>query len=166
MFEYGAVGGGCFMLSAHTEAQECSITIDKDGTWFYNGLPIINKAIYLFFNQHLESTPEGGYRLRIEEETCPVLVEDTPFVVVDLRRDHTTEGLEAFWIRLNDETWEQLDLTTLKIRNDNVPCCRVKKGMFPARFSRPAYYRLAEHVVEHPDGRFSIPLNNIHHYLG
>ncbi|MCX8042994.1 MAG: DUF1285 domain-containing protein [Desulfobacterota bacterium] len=144
----------------------CRIRIDKDGMWYYNDLPIINKTIYLFFNQHLEPASDGGYQLRIRDETCPVIVEDTPFVVVDVwLEQNAKDGRDAFFIRLNDETTEVLNLSTLTIRHDNVPCCRVKEGKFPARFSRPAYYRLAEHVVEHEDGRFSIPLNATHYYL-
>ena len=140
------------------------ISIDKDGTWFYNDLPIINRNISLFFMHHLEPASGGGYLLRIGEETCPVIVEDVPFVVLDVWKE-TSAGCEAFFIRLNDETCERLDMGTLKIRHDNVPVCMVKEARFPARFSRPAYYRLAEYVVEHEDGRFSIPLNKIHYYL-
>ena len=33
------------------------LVIDKEGTWLYNGQPIVNKAIYLFFNQNLEYSP-------------------------------------------------------------------------------------------------------------
>jgi len=145
---------------------ECRIRIDRNGGWFYNDLPIVNRAIYLFFNQHLEPDGAGGYRLHVNGETCPVTVEDTPFLVTDVRRETDLEsGHDALYIRLNDETTEQLDPSTLWIRPDNAPCCRVKQGRFPARFTRPAYYRLAEHVVEHEDGRFSIPLNGTHHFL-
>ena len=35
------------------------LVIDKEGTWLYNGQPIVNKAIYLFFNQNLEYSPAG-----------------------------------------------------------------------------------------------------------
>lgn len=144
--------------------QDCRIRIGKDGTWFYNELPIVNRNISLFFLQHLESAPDGGYLLRIGDETCPVIVEDTPYIVVDVWKEASGGG-EAFFIRLNDETCERLEMDTLKIREDNVAVCRVKEARFPARFSRPAYYRLAEYVVQHEDGRFSIPLNETHYYL-
>lgn len=146
--------------------QDCRIRIAKDGTWFYNDLPIINRTIYLFFNQHLEQDGAGGYRLRVNGETCPVTVEDTPFLVTDVWRESDPEsGRDALYIRLNDETAEKLDLGTLFIRPDNAPCCRVKNSRFPARFTRAAYYRMAEYVVEHEDGRFSIPLNGMHYFL-
>ena len=59
------------------------LVIDKEGTWLYNGQPIVNKAIYLFFNQNLEYSPAGGYQVRVGAEVSPVAVEDTPFVVTD-----------------------------------------------------------------------------------
>ena len=58
--------------------------IDKEGTWLYNGQPIVNRAIYLFFNQNLEYNQAGGYQLRVGDEVSPVAVEDTPFVVTDV----------------------------------------------------------------------------------
>ena len=60
------------------------LVIDKEGTWLYNGQPIVNKAIYLFFNQNLEYSPAGGYQVRVGAEVSPVAVEDTPFVVTDV----------------------------------------------------------------------------------
>ena len=36
-------------------AEQAEIVINKEGIWLYNGQPIVNKAIYLFFNQNLES---------------------------------------------------------------------------------------------------------------
>jgi len=154
------------VLSDTKAPGDCRISIAADGTWYYNGLPIVNRTIYLFFNQHLEADGAGGYCLRINGEICPVSVQDTPFLVVDVWPEREAgSGREAFVIRLNDETCEPLDPATLFIRPDNAPCCRVKQGRFPARFSRPAYYRLADHVQEHPDGRFSILLNGTHYYL-
>lgn len=152
------------MPSKQLKVQDFRIRIDKDGTWYYNDLPIVNRNIVIFFLQHLEPLPDGGYLLRIGDETCPVIVDDTPYIVVDVWKE-TSGDREAFYIRLNDETCEHLSLETLKIREDNVPICKVKGARFPARFSRPAYYRLADYVIQHEDGRFSIPLNDNHYFL-
>ncbi len=154
------------MLSEQAVPQDCSIRIDKEGAWFYNDLPIINRAIYLFFNQHITRAADGGYLLSIGAETCRLIVEDTPYVVVDVWLEEAAEpGSSMFHVQLNDETREPLSLETLIIREDNSPCCTVKGGRFPARFLRPAYYRLAQHVVQDPQGRFYIPLNNTNYYL-
>lgn len=142
------------------------ISVDKEGNWFYQGQPIINRQIGLLFSQSLEQDSCGRYILRIGEETCPVDVEDTPFVVVDVAKVSGEEPEKnRFIIRLNDETEEIFDLDTLSVARDNVLYCRVKGGKFKARFLRPSYYRLAEHIVQEGDDRFYIPLNGRKHYI-
>jgi uncharacterized protein len=143
-------------------AENTELMIEKDGTWRYNGQPIVNRAIYLFFNQSLEQTPDGGYQVRVGEEVSPVAVEDTPFVVtqVELRED-----AGAFVITLNDETEEGLQLETLAVGKDNVLYCAVKGGKFQARFLRPSYYQLTEHLQQDAEDRFYIYLNGKKYYI-
>ena len=142
------------------------IRIDKEGNWYYNNLPIINRTIYLFFNRHIQHDGQGGYLLRIGSDTCRLVVEDTPYVVtgVSLAERAVARG-QQFSIRLNDETEEPLDLTTFYMGRENVPYCRVKEGMFPARFLRPPYYRLAEHINQSDDGRFFFLLDGERVYI-
>ena len=143
------------------------LVIDKEGTWLYNGLPIVNKAIYLFFNQNLEYNQAGdGYQLRVGAEVSPVAVEDTPFVVVDVVLVSVPQQGEAFFkIFLNDETEEELNLESLSVGKDNVLYCAVKSGKFNARFLRPSYYRLTEHMLQEGEDRFYIPLNGKKFYI-
>jgi len=141
------------------------LRIDKEGNWFYNDLPIINRNIYLFFNQHLTRDEHGAYIVCVGNETSRLFVEDTPFVVMSL--DYMQAGSrEAFFsMRLNDETIEELDLESLYIGKDNVPYCTVKQGRFPARFLRPAYYQLCEHIQPEGEDSFYIMLNSNKKYL-
>jgi len=142
------------------------LVIDKEGTWLYNGLPIVNKAIYLFFNQNLEYSPAGGYQVRVGAEVSPVAVEDTPFVVTDVVLVSGPEQTESFFnIQLNDETEEVLNLESLSVGKDNVLYCAVKDGKFRARFLRPSYYRLTEHMQQEGENRFYIPLNGKKFYI-
>ena len=143
------------------------LVIDKEGTWLYNGLPIVNKAIYLFFNQNLEYNQAGdGYQLRVGAEVSPVAVEDTPFVVTDVVMVSGPEQGESFFkIQLNDETEEELNLESLSVGKDNVLYCAVKSGNFKARFLRPSYYRLTEHMLQEGEDRFYIPLNGRKFFL-
>lgn len=142
------------------------IYIDKEGNWFYNDLPIINKAIYRFFNRHIEKDEQGGYLLKIGNETCKLVVEDTPYVVVGVSFvDSDPVKGEYFKIRLNDETEEDLDLSTFCIGKDNVPYCRIKKNIFPARFLRTPYYQLAEQILQDGEDRFYFFLNNQEIYI-
>jgi uncharacterized protein len=121
--------------------------IDKDGRWFQNGAEIIHPHVYAYFNSVLERTDDGEYRVRIGREQCRVEVEDAPFVVTAVL-SHNEDGV---FIRLNDGTEEPFDPRHFWVGAANVPYCEVKQGRFFARFSRPAYYRIAEHIVNEGD---------------
>lgn len=118
--------------------------IDREGRWFQNGAEIIHPGIYRLFCDALEKVPDGGYRVKIGRETCRVEVEDTPFVVKAIR--DTVDG--GIRLLLNDGTLDDFDPSTFWISSDGIPYCEVKGRRFPARFLRPAYYALAQYVVE------------------
>lgn len=119
------------------------LEIDREGRWFQNGAEIVHPAIYRAFSRMLERTSDGGYLVRLGREICRVHVEDAPFVVqriIDTCRS-------SIVIQLNDGTKEQFEPHRFWIGNDNIPYTSVKDGSFHARFSRPAYYQLAKHIV-------------------
>jgi uncharacterized protein len=119
------------------------LVIDKDGRWFQNGAEIVHPEIYRLFNQMLEKTPEGEYLVRMGREICTVEVEDAPFVVKRIiENDH-----EQLLLELNDGWREPFAPKCFWIGEQNIPYCSVKNGTFHARFSRPAYYQLAQHIV-------------------
>ncbi len=122
------------------------IVFGKDGQWYADGEPIANKRIATLFSKHLNRTPEGKYAIEIGWDKAEVEIEDTPYVVTRAMGDPAS----GFTLRLNDETEEILDPTTLYIGKDHVLYCRVKNGEQPARFLRPAYYQLTAHVEEDP----------------
>ncbi len=127
--------------------------IDKDGRWYQNGAEIVHPQIYALFNQALEKTPEGSYRIRVGREVCRVEVEDAPFVVKGILEDKQ-DGLA---IRLNDGTTEPFDPEPFRIGKENIPYTEVRNRSFKARFSRPAYYQLARHITEQ-DGKFYLDI--------
>lgn len=118
------------------------LVIDKEGRWFQNGAEIIHQEIYRQFCAMLEHSPDGGYQVRMGREICRVEVEDAPFVVQRVMEEDT-HGVS---ILLNDGTTESFDPERFWIGADNVPYCTVKDGVFHARFSRPAYYQMAQHI--------------------
>ncbi len=130
--------------------------IDKDGRWFQNGQEIIHEAIYRQFCAMLERTASGGYQVRMGREVCRVEVEDAPFVVKSI-----IEGSDgSVSIRLNDGTTEPFDPDGFWIGEENVPYCRIRGGSFHARFSRPAYYQIADHIDSDAKGEhFFFQLN-------
>ena len=118
--------------------------IDKDGRWFQNDAEIIHPNVYAVFCQALEVTPDGGYQVRIGREICRVEVEDAPFVVQAMIEKKNKRLL----MHLNDGSEEVFDPEPFYIGKGNVPYTEVKGRTFKARFSRRAYYQLAEFVIE------------------
>lgn len=130
--------------------QNSEIRFGRDGRWYADGEPIANPHIADLFSRHVQRRDDGGYMLRIGDEQARIVVDDTPYVVTGA----TIGADRRIWIDLNDHTRECLDPHTLEIGADEVLYCRVKGGREPARFLRPAYYQLAEHIDAAPPGRF------------
>lgn len=144
---------------AEQSNDEPRIIIDNRGNWFQDGIKIEHRLTYLYNNKLLDIDNEG--RFYIDDGMCRmyVRVEDTPFVVKMLRK----EG-ENYYLILNDETEEKLDLSNLRINEEHIPYTKVKEGKFDARFTRPAYYELMKHAVQEGD-RFYIESKGQRHYL-
>ncbi|MXZ13815.1 MAG: DUF1285 domain-containing protein [Candidatus Dadabacteria bacterium] len=126
--------------------KEPRIFIDSRGRWFHDGIRITHRWTYLENNKNLDVDANG--RLFVEEQGSRVYVEceDTPFVVTMVGK--TKDG---FSVRLNDESREKLDFTTLTIAEQNIPYIKVKNGKFEARLLRAAYYELMKHAEK--DGK-------------
>lgn len=125
------------------------ISFGKDGWWYANDERIENRRINLLFSQHLKKTSEGTYEIAIGWDKVTVEIDDAPYVVTRV----TGDPEHGFLLRLNDESEERLDPTTLSIGRDNALYCRVKGGEHPARFLRPAYYQIATYIQETMGGK-------------
>lgn len=138
--------------------KELPIFIDKEGRWYYEGVEITHKGLYLYLNECLITEGEGKYLLRVDDNLYRIEVEDTPFVVKGIRYK---DG--ELRVILNDGKEEVLDFGSLRIK-ENIPYCRVKGGRFPARFSRSSYIRLADYIVE-DEGKYYICIGEKKHEL-
>jgi len=150
------------------EPPPCMIYVDKDGAWFHKGAPIIHRELLLLFYRCLCVDELGRYIIKFNDQVCRLDVEDTPFVI--LSTDFVRAGAEGeknrFILHLIDDTKEELAPETLTIGPDHVLYCKIRNGKFRARFSRPSYYQLAQHVEEEPGtGRYFICPNNKKYYL-
>lgn len=135
------------------------IRIDKDGIWYYLGAHMFRKDILSLFFQSVRIDENGKYLVEMGRERCYLDVEDTVFVVTSAEKTTNDDGTEQIDIILTDDSREKLDLNTLYVGNENVLYCKVKDGVFPARFSRNAYYQLAGFIEEQKDDCFCIFLN-------
>ncbi len=122
-------------------AEKPRIFIDRRGRWFQDGVRITHRWTYLENNRNLDADGDG--RLFVDEGAGRVYVEceDAPFVVTTVDR-----GKDGFFLRLNDESVEELDFATLTFSGENVPYAMVRGKKFRARFSRPAYYEFMKHA--------------------
>lgn len=137
----------------------CLIYVDKEGRWYHEGAEIIREEFIKFFLEHIELDQEGRYIVNWNGQRCYVEVEDTAFVVRQVDFMAENGSFEKAIIHLNDGTKEDLDPDTLFVGNEEVLYCRVKDGTFPARFLRPAYYQLAQKIVEE-NGQFFLVLDD------
>jgi uncharacterized protein len=132
-------------MPAREIIQDYIIRIDREGRWFYNGNQIIHPSVLEVFNEGLFLGEDNKHYLRVQNDIAHIDVEDTPFIVRQVSPIEQKGGFSGFMIGLSDGTEELLDLSSLEINPDNIPYCRVRKGM-KARFTSQAYYMLAEHI--------------------
>jgi hypothetical protein len=137
----------------------CLIYIDKEGRWYHDGIEMIHRDFVRLFYQHMEIDHRGRYIITWKGQQCYVEVEDTAFVIRRVAyQEGDNQGLARFILSLSDDTQETLLADTVFIGEGNVIYCSVKEGTFPARFSRAAYYQLAQYIEE-DSGEYYLPLN-------
>jgi uncharacterized protein len=123
------------------------IRIDSEGIWFYRNVEMTRRDIIALFYQHLMQDASGRHLIEIGQQRYPVEVEDTAYVVWAMQQAGAEEGINLL---LSDYSLESLDPATLRIGKESIPYCKVKNGRLDARFSRSAYYQLAEHIGYDP----------------
>jgi hypothetical protein len=128
--------------------------IDKEGRWFFQGEEITHRRTYLLYARNLTLDANGRPLLRVGQEECRVEAEDAPYLVRSLDFWNTEGGgLKSIDLLLNDETREPLQPETLRVGRENVLYCRVRGGLFAARFSRGAYQLLFPFIREDEKSR-------------
>ncbi len=125
------------------------IRIDKDGIWYFHGEEMTRQDIVQYFYHHLKRDHDGNYLIEIDNDYCPVSVEDVPFVIRSVAvRCSKNDGQPCIEISLTDGSSEELHHDSpLWTGVDNVMYCRVKGGEYAARFSRAAYYQICQYAV-------------------
>ena len=128
------------------------IRIDREGVWYYRDVEMIRIDIVQYFYQHLHRDPLGSYQIELNQEKCTIHVEDVPYVIrsVSTELSGADDRPRSMVIALSDGCLEELDPETLRVGDKDVLYCRVKKREHEARFSRQAYYQLAEYIEYDP----------------
>jgi hypothetical protein len=137
--------------------------IRRDGTWLYRGTSIERKELVCLFASILRRAADGGWWLRTRAECGRIVVEDAPFIAVEL--DWTGDGpTQVLSFRTNvDQVVTAGSDHPIRVAHDPdseepTPYIVVRPGdgEYPieARINRATYYELvALAVPEAVDGR-------------
>lgn len=146
----------------------CEIYVDAEGDWYHQGNRITREDILELFYQNLHLTTDGKYLIEWQQNRCLLEVEDTPLVVAAVDRPNSgdAENDQIFLRFRHLPDSEALVPTTLWVGKDNILYCHCRQGQFPARFSRPAYYQLAQWITEDTgSGEFYIAIGNKKYFI-
>lgn len=136
---------------APVECGDLPFLIRRDGSWLYRGSPIPRKELVCLFASVLTREASGDFYLQTPAERGRILVEDAPFVAVEL----TWTGVgaaQALTFRTNvDQMITAGPAHRIRIAHDIVTCeptpyitVRDGAGALPieARIGRAVYYEL------------------------
>lgn len=132
---------------------DLQMRIDRDGLWYYHGSPIGRKELVRLFASVLRREPDGQYWLVTPAEKGRIIVEDAPFLAVELMV--TASGRDqVLRVRTNVDDVVTIDADRpLRIAHNLVtgepsPYILVRDGL-EARLSRSVYYEVVSVGVEH-----------------
>ncbi len=132
---------------------DSEMRIARDGTWYHQGTPIGREAMVRLFSTILRREADGNYVLVTPVEKLDIVVEDVPFVAVEVKADGAGAS-SRLTFRLNTG-----DLVTAGGRHplrfvDDAdgprPYLMVRGGM-EALVARSVYYELAERAIAGDD---------------
>lgn len=132
-----------------THCGDSEMRIARDGSWYHQDSPIGRPAMVRLFSTILRREPDGGYVLVTPVEKLDIVVEDAPFVAVEMKAEG--EGHDArLAFRLNTGELVTADadhpLRFVEDADGPRPYLMVRGGM-EALVARSVYYDLAERAI-------------------
>ena len=129
---------------------DSAMRIARDGTWFHEGSPIGRPAMVRLFSTILRREADGRFVLVTPVEKLDILVEDAPFVAVELKSEGSgRERTLAFRLNTGDLVIAGAGHPLrLEARDDGPHPYLGVRGGLDARLVRPVYYELAELALE------------------
>jgi uncharacterized protein len=126
---------------------DLDIRIASDGTWFYLGTPIGRAPLVRLFASVLKR--EGDkYFLVTPVEKIGIMVDDAPFLAVEMRREDTASGARLHF-RTNVDDWVVCDAAhALRFERESrsgglKPYLHVRRDLW-AKVTRALFYDLVE----------------------
>lgn len=126
------------------ETGDSEMRIAPDGTWYHQGDPIRRPAMVRAFSSILRREADGSHALVTPYQKLSIIVEDAPFVAVELE-SHGKGAERTLAFRLNTDILVVAGTDhPLRFGADKPqPYLQVRKGL-EAVLARPVYYQLAE----------------------
>lgn len=122
---------------------DSAMRIARDGTWYHEGSPIGRPEMVRLFSTILRREPDGHYVLVTPVEKLDIVVEDAPFVAVELKSEGGgRERRLAFRLNTGDLVVAGPD-HRLRFEAGPHPYLEIRAGL-DALVARPVYYELAE----------------------
>ncbi len=124
------------------------LRLDREGRWWHEDRQVEHQGLARALHRWLDRLDDGRYVVRLDEQRFAYVdVEDAPFSVLSVTMERP-DGELMVTAHLSDGSDEELAYGTLSVGQLNALYCRVKQKRFRARFTRAAYYLLAEHIEE------------------
>ena len=132
------------------------LRIGRDGTWYHDDSPIRRLTLAKLFATVLRRDPDGTYWLVTPAERGRILVEDVPFIAVELNvTGRFRDQILSFRTNLDDrvEAGENhpLRVVTDPRSGEPSPYVLIRPGL-EARLARPVFYQLVDLGIDEAVG--------------
>ena len=128
---------------------DSAMRIARDGRWYHEGDPITRPNMIRLFSTILRREADGSHVLVTPAEKLSILVDDAPFVAVEVKSEGEGSGRRlAFRLNTGDLVVAGSDhpLRFGQRGGEPAPYLAVRGGM-EALIARAAYYELAEMAI-------------------
>tara|TARA_R110000824_G_scaffold25838_7_gene89600 strand:+ start:25646 stop:26206 length:561 start_codon:yes stop_codon:yes gene_type:complete len=134
------------------ETGDSEMRIAADGTWYHQGDPIRRPAMVRAFSSILRREPDDSYALVTPYQKLSIIVDDVPFVAVELESEGSgADRTLAFRLNTDHLVIAGTDHPLRFGADKPQPYLQVRNGL-EAVLARPVYYELAElALVEEAD---------------
>lgn len=130
---------------------DSAMRIASDGTWFHEGSPIGRKELVRLFSSILRREPDGGFVLVTPVEKLSIIVEDAPFIAIEVTTDGHGRDRRLIFRTNVDDLVEAGSEHVLRIQTaaDGTPrpYVHVRSGL-DALVNRAVFYQLADLALE------------------
>jgi hypothetical protein len=130
--------------------------IDSEGMLWHDGFEFDDPALLNLFMKNMKPLPDGSFHVFCQGEECILTCEDVPYAV-----QKVVFSPSQVMLHFPGGYSEALDPSTLFVGSQNVLYCKVRGGVFTARFGRGAYLDFAKRVqFDSHDKSFYLVIDN------